>query len=81
MPLIQMGNVGAVDGDAAAVGEVDAAEQVEQGAFPAAALAEQHKKLAFVNVEVNVVEDSARSPALSIGFAETPYLDDLARVG
>ena len=78
--FVQLGDVHVVDDERAAVSLIDAAQQVEQRAFPAAAFAEQDEEFAFPNVEVNRVQHSARALAFSIEFAESANLNDLPLV-
>ena len=66
----QGGEVAPVHPDLPAVGRVDAADQIEQGAFAAAALADDGGHFAGLEFGMRILQDDALHIALVVGFGQ-----------
>ena len=79
--LVQTGYNPIIDTDGAGVGQVDAAEQVQQGGFAGAGLAEQGNELATVDIQIQVGEDDSSVIAFGVVFAQVADRDKGCRRG
>src|SRR5260370_5235373 len=69
-------NLVAGNGNAAVRGDVEAAEQIEQGGLAGAAGAHEGDEIAFVDVEIEALQDLDFFAAAAIGFVQTADLDE-----
>src|SRR5690606_31010534 len=80
LAVVQFGDVGAVDNDAAGISGIYTSDEVKERALTTAALAEQHEKFAGFDVETDRVENVAdigiRRVSLRELFAQVAYSDN-----
>ncbi len=75
--LAQGSHVCAVDANLAPIGPVDAADQVEQGALAAAAVAQQGEELAGLDVQIDVLQHGQTPVFVAVGLGQAAYLDQV----
>ena len=71
-----MSDLIAGDGDAAARGNVEAAEKIQQGGFAGAAGTHERDEFARGHIEIESLKDVDLFTAAAIGFVEVTNLDE-----
>ncbi len=75
LPEDMLGDFVAVDGDAAARGNVEAAEKIQQRGFAGAAGAHEGHKLAFVDIQIQALQDVNLFAAATVRLVQAAHLD------